>query len=265
MLRPIGGCHVFRVLLVCLFVALTSFPARADVATGTEAFRRGDYAVAMAAWHPLAKKGDAAAQYNLGILYRRGLGVPPDRLAALRWYRRAAKVDKADDAFRPARSRSKYRLVNILLEGGSVNRPAGIYWMQHSAKNGYGEAQFQLGLTYATGRDLPRDEAKDVSWYKKGAEQDVVVAQINLGSLYAQGRGVARDHIAALKCYKKAAQSDTSAAHYTLVRCTKIALVLRVNGRLISGTPLRAGQDTGKRFCAWSCSRGKLARPRRRR
>ena len=279
---------MFRVLIACLFVALTSFPARADVGTGMEAFRRGDYAAAMAAWQPLAKKGDAAAQFNLGILYRRGLGVPPDnqraigwferaavrghptaqynlgliyekgigvppnRSAAMRWYRRAAKVDKADDTFRPARSRAQYRLANILLKGDAVNRSAGMYWMQQSGENGYAEAQFQLGLAYAAGKDLPRDpsqaadwferaaaqghaasqvnlgalyesgnglprdEAKAANWYAKAAERDVVVAQINLGTLYAQGRGVARDHGAALKWYKKAAQSDASEAHYNL-------------------------------------------------
>ncbi len=279
---------MLRVLFACVLVSLASFSAWADVEKGMEAFRRGDYAAAKAEWEPLAKSGDAAAQFNLGILYRRGLGVPPDnqraigwferaavrghptaqfnlgliyeqgigvppdRSAALRWYRRAAKGAKSDDGFRPARSRAQYRLANILLDGDAVNRSAGMYWMQQSGENGYAEAQFQLGLAYVAGEDLPRDpalaarwferaamqghaasqvnlgalyesgnglprdEAQAAKWYAKAAEQDIAVAQISLGSLYAQGRGVARDDRAASKWYQRAAQSGVPEAHYNL-------------------------------------------------
>ena len=37
-----------------------------------------------------AEQGDAAAQYNLGIMYGNGTGVPQDDAEALRWYRLAA-------------------------------------------------------------------------------------------------------------------------------------------------------------------------------
>ena len=279
---------MIRALFVCLLVACAVFPAAADVETGMEAFRRGDYAAARTAWEPLAKSGDAAAQFNLGILYRRGLGVapdnrraigwferaavgghataqynlgltyekgigvPPDWAAALRWYRRAAKEDEAAAVSRPARSRAQYRLAMLLRDGNAVDRSAGMLWMQRSGENGYAEAQFQLGLGHAAGRDLPRDpvlaarwferaarqghaasqvnlgtlyetgngvnrdDATATKWYREAAEQEVSVAQINLGSLYAQGRGVARDDRAALRWYLRAAQSGVPEAHYNL-------------------------------------------------
>ena len=55
-----------------------------------DALRRGDFRVAAGLFYPLAEKGDARAQYNLGLLYASGLGVTHDYQAALKWHRLAA-------------------------------------------------------------------------------------------------------------------------------------------------------------------------------
>lgn len=55
------------------------------------ALQRGDYRVAAGLFYPLAEKGDARAQYNLGLLYASGLGVTHDYQAALKWHRQAAQ------------------------------------------------------------------------------------------------------------------------------------------------------------------------------
>lgn len=39
---------------------------------------------------------DAAAQYNLGLAYHKGLGVPQDYEEAVKWYRLAAEQGNAD-------------------------------------------------------------------------------------------------------------------------------------------------------------------------
>jgi hypothetical protein len=43
---------------------------------GLAAYGRGDYATALQEWLPLAEQGDAVAQYNLGVMYANGWGVP---------------------------------------------------------------------------------------------------------------------------------------------------------------------------------------------
>ena len=48
------------------------------------------YATAVRKWRPLAEAGDAAAQYNLGVIFDQGRGVPRDTAEALRWYQLAA-------------------------------------------------------------------------------------------------------------------------------------------------------------------------------
>src|SRR5690606_38659877 len=65
-------------------------PAAADFKAGLEAYQAGNYAVALSEWRPYAERGDAHAQYNLGLLYSRGEGVPVDYAEAARWYQKAA-------------------------------------------------------------------------------------------------------------------------------------------------------------------------------
>ncbi|MEI8376492.1 MAG: hypothetical protein WCJ35_27055 [Planctomycetota bacterium] len=38
-----------------------------------------------------ARRGDAGAQYNLGVCFRDGLGVPQDNVEAAIWFRNAAE------------------------------------------------------------------------------------------------------------------------------------------------------------------------------
>ena len=48
---------------------------------------------------PLAEQGDVVAQFNLGILYDNGQGVPQDYAEAMKWYRKAAEQGNAAARF----------------------------------------------------------------------------------------------------------------------------------------------------------------------
>jgi len=63
---------------------------------GQQAFENGDYIGALSRWLPLAQAGNPAAQTRLGLLYRDGRGLPPDRVRALAWLRLAADNGNAD-------------------------------------------------------------------------------------------------------------------------------------------------------------------------
>ena len=63
----------------------------ADFQKGAAAAQRGDYATALREWKPFAKQGDDSAQYNLGLMYRNGKGVPQNHKTAVKWYRLAAE------------------------------------------------------------------------------------------------------------------------------------------------------------------------------
>ena len=62
-----------------------------DFMKGSNAWAAGDFAKALQEWTPLAEAGDAYAQYNLGVMYQNGDGVPPDPKETAKWYRLAAE------------------------------------------------------------------------------------------------------------------------------------------------------------------------------
>ncbi len=65
-------------------------PAWAGFDEATAAYQRGDYATALREWRPLAEQGMGEAQYNLGVMYGEGLGVPQDYSKAHMWFNLAA-------------------------------------------------------------------------------------------------------------------------------------------------------------------------------
>lgn len=71
----------------------------ATFADGLAAFESGAFADAAAAWSPLAENGDSNAQYGLGRLYQRGLGVERDPLRACALYLKAAEAGHAGAQF----------------------------------------------------------------------------------------------------------------------------------------------------------------------
>jgi hypothetical protein len=52
----------------------------------------GGAASTIARLHSAAEKGDASAQFRLGLAYAKGSGVEPDGQQALHWWRSAAKL-----------------------------------------------------------------------------------------------------------------------------------------------------------------------------
>ncbi|MCH8325869.1 MAG: sel1 repeat family protein, partial [Bacteroidetes bacterium] len=86
------------------------------------------------------------------------------------------------------------------------------------------KAQFQLGYLYNNGRDYQ----KSFYWFEKAAEQGVAAAQYNLGIIYADGYGVLKDNKEAITWYKKAANQGYAKAQYDLgVLYSKGELVLK--------------------------------------
>ena len=61
----------------------------ATLQDGLNAFEKGDYKTAFTIFEDLAKKGDAKAQYNLGIMYDNGEGVRQDKKRAKEWFGKA--------------------------------------------------------------------------------------------------------------------------------------------------------------------------------
>ncbi len=84
-----------RVIAFAVLLVVLAAPAWADTKACEDAYERKDYEAALKECRPLAEQGDAAAQYNLGVMYYGGYGVPQDYAEAVRWYRKAAEQGNA--------------------------------------------------------------------------------------------------------------------------------------------------------------------------
>ncbi len=85
-----------RVFLGIAFVMLLGAQSQPGFQDGLLAYHRGDHAVAMEIWRPLAERGNASAQYMVGYLYAQGEGVASNSGTAAKWYHKAADQGDPD-------------------------------------------------------------------------------------------------------------------------------------------------------------------------
>ncbi len=82
-----------RLALTSLLLQLIK--AVPDISEGVTAYENGDYATALRVMKAHAALGEAVAQYNLGLMYDEGKGVPQNYAEAIEWYRKAAEQGDA--------------------------------------------------------------------------------------------------------------------------------------------------------------------------
>ena len=81
-----------------LLVVLAGTAVAGPFEDGVSAFERGDHREAARSWRVIAEKGDADAQYNLGVMHAVGNGVPQDYVLAHMWFNLAAAQGDGDAA-----------------------------------------------------------------------------------------------------------------------------------------------------------------------
>jgi len=89
--EPMTRFPVGSVLLVISGSLLALLVTACQDRRADKAYTAGNYEKSAKELESLANLGDARAQYNLGLLYDQGLGVPQSDALALRWYTQAAE------------------------------------------------------------------------------------------------------------------------------------------------------------------------------
>ncbi|MEO5864921.1 MAG: tetratricopeptide repeat protein [Nitrospiraceae bacterium] len=87
---------------------------------------------------------------------------------------------------------------------------------QPLAEQGQVVAQYQLGLLYANGKGVTKDDAKARQWYEKAAIQGHAEAQVNLGVLLMYARGGQQDYKMAVYYLRLAANQGNDLAQRRL-------------------------------------------------
>src|SRR5260221_263200 len=138
---------------------------------------KGDYATALRLLRPLADAGSDDAQYNLGVMYFAGNGVPPNREEAAKWDGLAAKQGHAN---------AQYNLGVMCERGDGVPQNYGeaLKWYRLAADQNNASAQHNLGVLYENGQGVAQSYAEAAKWYRLAADQSDANARNNLGSMY---------------------------------------------------------------------------------
>ena len=126
-----------------------------------------------------AKGGDAEAQFELGVMYYYGDGVPEDEEEAAKWTRLAAEQGHAG-------AQNNLGLMYDNGNGVRQNDEEAVYWYRQAAGQGLAQAQHNLGLMYFYGEGVRQDREKAVYWYCKAAEQgykDTNITRLLMGWL----------------------------------------------------------------------------------
>lgn len=168
------------ILSVITISCLLSSVQAAELEDGFQAFKKGSYEQALRLWLPLAEKDNADAQYNLGILYQKGLGVEKNPKTAFIWYKRASANGHTD---------AMYNLGIMYDKGRVIYRSPkdATNWWKKAAELGNAAAQFNIAVEYAYGRTLGKDVPLAIKWWKKAATQGHKDSRTALHRVYSEG------------------------------------------------------------------------------
>ncbi len=194
----------------------------------------------------LAERGNPDAQFEMGIRFLGGEGMPKDEKKAAEWLLKAA-----DQQNLPAMN----ALGTLSEEGVGVNKDPkkAFEWYEKAAKYGFPLAQQNLAECYDLGKGVEKNEQEGLKWllraasqdsppaqaqyawklehgkgglqknlreasqwYLKAAQQGLVIAMTHLAYLYCTGQGVPLDYRHAEAWYRRAARSEDPWAHNDL-------------------------------------------------
>lgn len=196
-------------------------------------------------WREAAERGDAAAQFDLGISYRFGEGIGKDESLAAYWLLKSARQGYVE---------AQHCLAIMLNEGAGIekNEREAVDWWLKAAEQNHVQSQYELGVQFHNGTGVDRDMDKACYWYLKAAENGSSYAQVaigecclwgegreqnydeatrwfqlaadqgyewgmlRLGEMYEKGRGVDLNHEEACRLYKLAADTGLGAAFHRL-------------------------------------------------
>ena len=185
-----------------------------------------------------AEDGDIRAQYDVGVIYQEGRGVPQDFEEAAKWFRFSAEQDDfAEYCIRIVlhdlgmeRSQDHEEIAGwfrqaaetvrenspVPLKSGEVT----IKWMKLAADHGSVFAMSNLGFIYQDSQDVPQDYVESAKWMRLAADHGDKFSQAALGHMYENGLGVPKSNEEAVKWYRLAAEQGHGAAKLSLERLT---------------------------------------------
>lgn len=160
-----------RLLLSVLVGSVATSAYCQSALAGSETADKGD-AAAVAIWRPLAEKGDAEAEFNLGNAYLYGRGVPMNVAQGRQWIGRAASKGQVD---------AQATLGLLLYQDGDVK--SGYRWLFAAAEAGEPRAMLIMGSAFYLGEGVPKDPVKGYAYTSRAAAKGLQSARATLAKM----------------------------------------------------------------------------------
>ncbi|UFZ07651.1 trypsin-like serine protease [Bradyrhizobium ontarionense] len=150
---------MIKTIIICLAMVLGAVvgASAAELDEAVAAAGSGEHAAALRRLTPLARKGDARAQFDLGFMSAFGWGQPRNPAEALAWYRKAA-----DQGLAVAQHYLGIAYVNG--EGVACDYGEAARWFTRAAAQGFAQSQYMLGLMMLDGRSVQQDPVQGYAW-----------------------------------------------------------------------------------------------------
>lgn len=157
--------HFFAASALGLVFATGAFAdGTFDIATGL--IQKGQFAEAAKLLDPLAKSGDPGAQYQLGLLYYNGKGVPEDEKKAVQLLTSSAEKGNVNAMYQLGIAYTFGSETPRLVADADIEAAN---WYFKAAKAGNADAQYSLGLLFMAGKGLVKSEKEASYWMQQAA------------------------------------------------------------------------------------------------
>lgn len=132
--------------------------AQQDFAAGDAASKLEKYGEAATWYRKAAEQGYAPAQYTLGAMYEKGLGVTQDYPQAVSWYRKAAEQEFVLAQF-------SMGVMYDIGQGVAQDYQQAMSWYGKAAERGNVKAQNNLGFMHSQGKGVAPNLVTAHMWF----------------------------------------------------------------------------------------------------
>ena len=148
-----------------------------------------------------ADRGDADAQFELGLRYLTGEGFKKDEKRGVEWLEKAASTGHL---------RAQYVYGSLFEDGVTVPKDLAkaVEWYQKAASGGFPMAQHSVGVAYEIGQGVQKDTKKAAEWFEKAAAQNYPPAMSALAAKLEKGEGLPKNTARAALLFLKACKQE---------------------------------------------------------
>ena len=215
----------YIILSACLIMLSACGP---DLKLAKQAYKNGDYAIAIAQWEALSEFGIPKAHLELAKVYAKGTGVERDLDMSLALLNKAI-AENENSLARPILQVKSIIGSEFLRHGNSKFQTIGRTYLEAAKEAGHPKAFFELARMYEEGYGVSKNATKAIALYTTSADMGYTRALYYQGRMFYRGKTVRRNYKRALELYLSAYDQGYSKVAVDIGRIYEKGLGVPIN------------------------------------